>query len=182
MFTDNSVSISISISIDTLLRRQVLLGHPITSLLLVRQHLSRCSNDQRNPRDPDHTNDYSVCDDLSARGIARKLEAQAAVDHAKRDDGPSEPDVGSAPPQVGHGVTLRGLLFEHEVVERSEDGLNGEDEAEDYDADDRVGVVELRGRVRHPYAEAEGGAEEEEPDDLEGVVDPDDVGDGAEAG
>jgi hypothetical protein len=141
-------------------------------------------NRRDNPQQPHEGRDDGVGGDLAlvgpeageGRGVGREQQAEPAVDDAERDDDATEPDVCVGPEGAAR------VLLELHVVDEAEKRLE-EEECEDEDADDGVGVrQEVDGQVlHHPHAEAEGGCVDDVGDELEDAVDEPRAAEGAQA-
>lgn len=83
-------------------------------------------------------------------GPLREAKTKASVDNSEDDYRATEPDVPVRPDRACI-VTL-----EEDVVEESEQRLEDQ-EREDHNANDRVGVVQRVEVPRHPDADTEGG-------------------------
>jgi len=91
------------------------------------------NDDARHIRQPHDAGDDAVRNLARAR-VARQLQAQAAVDDAQRDDAAAQPDVRVGPEDAAF------VGLEEVVVQEAQDGLEEEEDEEDY-ADYWVVVV-----------------------------------------
>lgn len=122
---------------------------------------------------PHDSRNDTVCN-LSLARVVREAQTETAVDDAESDDDAAQPQVTVAPEHAAR------VLLEHEVVQKTEDWLE-EQQNEDDDSDNWVCVVETSDLQRHVHSDAEGGDEHQVGEDLAGGVDPDETAEGGEA-
>lgn len=115
-----------------------------------------------------------VSDDGALLLIARQLQAQTAVDHSQNDSDAADADV-----RVGDGCAAA-VALECAVVQPAAEGLGEQDDEQD-DADDGVGVGQVAAVDGEPDAHGEGDDVDDESDDLQRGVHPDQAGEAGDA-
>ena len=104
-----------------------------------------------------------------ATSRASELQTKTAVDHAEDDGDATDANVSE---RDGRATAV---LLERAVVQPAAEWLADEEDEQD-DADDRVGLGEVVAVDGNPDADAEGGKVDEESEDLQGSVHPDEAG------